>query len=141
MVDKKNYTSFKHGGFTLLEIVIVIIITGVLAGLAISRFFKTIEFSRANEALSQLSAIRRAMDRCYLINSNYSSCNNFSTLDVEDPASLSNVHFTYSLGTPGATTFTITATRNTFNGGDGSSIITINENGVKSGSGSFSNIQ
>jgi len=34
-------------GFTLLEIIIVIIILGVMAGLAMPRFIRTVEYARA----------------------------------------------------------------------------------------------
>ena len=132
----------KNNAFTLLEITIVIIVIGILASIALPRFLKTMELSRATEALAQLSAIRRAMDRCYLLsNTTYNSCANFTDLDLENPNTVPNAHFTYGLGTPGATNFTITATRNSLDGGDTASTITITENGTKTGTGSFSNIK
>ena len=44
-------------GFTLLEIIIVIIIVGVLASLALPRFFSTVEYSRSTEALASLTSV------------------------------------------------------------------------------------
>ena len=38
-------------GVTLLEIIIVVIIIGVLASLALPRLFSTVEFSRSAEAI------------------------------------------------------------------------------------------
>ena len=83
------------GGFTLLEIIIVIIIVGVLASLALPRFFNLIEFSRSTEALTNIGAIRQAMERCYLMNNGkYGPCTK-SKLDIDDPDTSPNAHFTY----------------------------------------------
>ena len=71
-------------GFTLLEIIIVIIIIGVLASLALPRFFNTIEYSKAQEALTALSMLRRSMERCYMFDNSYSACL-IGGLDVDDP--------------------------------------------------------
>lgn len=53
-------------GFTLLEIIIVIIIVGVLASLALPRFFETVEYSRSTEALAYMGAIKRGLETCAL---------------------------------------------------------------------------
>jgi len=126
--------------FTLLEIIITIIIVGILAGLALPRFFKTMEFSRSNEALIQLATIKKSLERCYLFESDYTECDDFNTLDMEDPSSQTNAHFAYGI-TSDATTFIVTATRNSVDNGDGSSAITIDQDGVKSGTGVFANIR
>ena len=76
-------------GFTLLEIIIVIIIVGVLASLALPRFFSTVEFSRSTEAMGSMSALRQSMERCYLANSGtYAGATpcNIGNIDLEDPA-------------------------------------------------------
>ena len=49
-------------GFTLLEIIIVVIIVGVLASLALPRLFSTVEYSRSTEALAAIGSMRSAMD-------------------------------------------------------------------------------
>ena len=55
-------------GLTLLELIIVIIIVGVLTGLALPRLFSFIESSRATEAISTIAILRSAMERYYLMN-------------------------------------------------------------------------
>jgi prepilin-type N-terminal cleavage/methylation domain-containing protein len=135
----------QKSGFTLLEIIIVIIIVGVLASLALPRFFSTVEYSKSTEALGAMSAIRQSMERCYLQRSgSYSNCTGFSVLDLEDPANSPNAHFTYALSGQSATGYTITATRNTLDGGSTSSIIAMTQTATavtRSGVGAFSGIQ
>jgi len=127
-------------GFSLLELMIVIIITAVMAGLAIPRFAKTVEKARAQEALIHLGTLRKSMNRCYLSGSSFTGCNGFSFLDTEDPGAQQNTLFSYAIAASGVT-FTITSTRNTTVRGDGSSAITIDQDGVKGGTGVFSSIR
>lgn len=134
----------KSSGFTLLEIIIVIIIVGVLASLALPRFFSTVEYSRSTEAFASMTAVRQSIERCYLQKGgSYATCTAFGNLDVEDPAASPNNHFTYGIGS-GATTYRITATRNTRDGGDiGSSIWLMQDltSVTRGGTGKFSGIQ
>lgn len=117
-------------GFTLLEIIIVIIIIGVLASLALPRLFRTIEYSRSAEALAAMATIRNAVERCYLMNNgSLSGCIASSSLPqtfierlgIEDPALSPNAHFRYNVNIslaplPG---YMIRAYRNALDGGSG----------------------
>ncbi|VAX34814.1 hypothetical protein MNBD_UNCLBAC01-1578 [hydrothermal vent metagenome] len=149
-------------GFTLLEIIIVIIIVGVLASLALPKFFQTVEFSRSTEATNVLGSAKRSADRCSMMggaSADYSSCNTFSALAMEDPGLSPNAHFCYAISWS-SPTLTMVATRNGTNSGDGSgdytdvaaclagsgSIITFALNATtgavtKSGTGPFAGIQ
>ena len=69
----------KHG-FTLIELVIVIIIIGILASLAIPSYFKTVERSRISEALSALGSIRAAQFRYASEHGKYAD--DFGDLDI-----------------------------------------------------------
>jgi len=81
-------------GFTLLEIIIVIIIVSVLTSLALPRFFRLIELSRATEAVVNLKVIREAIERCYLMNygnNGSCACVNVGTAMQWDKISLDNL--------------------------------------------------
>ncbi len=141
-----------RSGFTLLEIIIVIIIVGVLASLALPRFFATVEFSKSTEALTAMATIRQSMERCWLMaNQDYTNCGvgtpaDFTQLDIEDPANSPNAHFTYAIavGADPSAEYTITATRNASDGGDGASTIQIDVDAAgitRSGTGVYSGIK
>lgn len=133
----------QKSGFTLLEIIIVIIIVGVLASLALPRFFSTVEFSRSTEALTSLSSVRQSVERCGLAqNQSYTGCV-LGAIDIDNPGNSPGAHFTYQV-TAGAAAYTIVAQRNTRNGGDGGSriFLTATAAGVsRSGTGSFVGIK
>ncbi len=133
-------------GFTLLEIIIVIIIVGVLASLALPRFFSTVEFSRSTEALTSFTALRQSMERCYLsAGGTYTTCNNLDNLDLENPSNSPGHHFTYSLPTaPTTKSYTLQATRGTLDGGTTTDWIRlfVDSNGVtRKGTGKFVGIK
>lgn len=121
-------------GFTLLEIIIVIIIVGVLASLALPRFFSTVEFSKSTEALSSLSSIRQSMERCYLgAGGTYASCN-INTLDLENPGLVPGARFSYAIvGVPTAISYVLTATRVSVDGGTAGDTITLTQTGTVNG--------
>jgi prepilin-type N-terminal cleavage/methylation domain-containing protein len=122
-------------GFTLLEIIIVIIIVGVLASLALPRFFDTIEFSKTTEALNTIGSIKRAADRCALANEavtdvqgDYTNCLTWADISMTDPSAVTGLnpgsHFDYSLG-GGGSSYQVVATRNPDTLPSGSATITV----------------
>jgi prepilin-type N-terminal cleavage/methylation domain-containing protein len=135
-------------GFTLLEIIIVIIIIGVLASLALPRLFSTVEFSRSAEALAAFATIRGAMERCYLMNNaTYVGCTltaAATNLDIENPALAPNAHFTYAVANQAVAGYQITATRTTRDGGTAGDIIRLTQAAgviTRTGTGAFSAIK
>ena len=130
-------------GFTLLELVIVIVILAVIAGLAVPRYIKTVNRSRGMEALSMLNHIRESAERYFARNnSTYAGMTpaigtNFlpgnSNLDF-DPTDVGGaVNFTYDFTVIGAAGYTVRAT---FTGAAGGTI-TVTNAGVVTGTGPF----
>ncbi len=106
----------QNQGFTLLEVIIVIIIVGVLSSLALPRFFSTVEYSRSTEALNAFSALRESLERCYGFAKDYTNCG-FGNLDIANPGTSPNAHFSYATTSLTSTGYVVTATRNTHDGG------------------------
>jgi len=132
-------------GFTLLEIIIVIIIVGVLASLALPRFFATVEFSKSTEALTSLGVLRDSLERCYVASAGtYVGCD-VGSIDVADPGVVPGARFGYAVGSQSTTGYVITAARNTVDGGGGTTnwiTITQTSTGVtRAGSGAFVGIK
>ncbi len=107
----------KSKGFTLLEVLIVVIIIGILASMALPQYLNTLEKARSAEAVSQIGVLRGAMQRYWFeqtaTQSTYSAAN-FSRLDVDDPNNAVKRLYNYTLAdssTLNTMTFTVNATR------------------------------
>lgn len=87
-------------GFTLLELIIVIIVIGILASIALPRFLRVTEKARTAEAKSSLSTLRSAQLRYIAQHGNYSTSINttdaeidekYFTISVPDPVSAEGI--------------------------------------------------
>ena len=90
-------------GFTLLEIIIVIIIVGVLASLALPKLFQNITFSKSAEAMNMIGAMRRAIQNCSVMTGSWdtTNCRTLASIGYADPYSTTKFDYcaTYAAGT------------------------------------------
>lgn len=61
------------GGFTLLELLVVIVIIGLLSGLVLPRYFDTVGKSKSKVAKAQIAALEKALDQYRLDVGSYPS--------------------------------------------------------------------
>ncbi len=92
-------------GFTLIELIVVIIIVGILASIGLTQYTKMVEKGRAAEARTLLGSLRTAE---VAENSDNGSYVTLASLGVAAPATCATTHyFSYACTTDG----TCTATR------------------------------
>ena len=114
----------KRQGFTLIEIIIVVVILGILAAVALPKLTENIGKAAAAEAFQVGGATAKAYDRCLadqsggtaVTNAMAAACAAFgtgnNTLNMTAPPA---TNFTYALSVAG-TTLTLTATAVAQNG-------------------------
>ena len=117
-----NNLEQNKSGFTLIEIIVVLIIVGVLVSISLPNLFRQIERNRAQKALNTMNYIRAAIESCGVNNNNSfdTSCDQFSQLNIDNP---NNTEFSFAITGTNATStdvggYTITATRQGAVGGN-----------------------
>ena len=75
----------KNKAFTLIELLIVILIIGILAAIALPQYQRIVIKTQFSEIVSALKALRDAQNRYYTANGTYT--NNRDSLDIEFPLS------------------------------------------------------
>ncbi|HEX9564652.1 MAG TPA: prepilin-type N-terminal cleavage/methylation domain-containing protein [Gemmatimonadaceae bacterium] len=75
----------KQRGFTLLELLMVVIIIAILASIALPQYMRVSERSRASEALSVLSAIRSSEHRFKAFDPAQLYTTNLQAVDTDIP--------------------------------------------------------
>ena len=103
-------------GFTLLELLMVVIIIGILAALALPAYYRTVERSRAAEVVTMLGQLRGAVQRACLSSSAGTYPANYAALDIENPQGNAQLTLRWTFpnlgsGTCNPLTFNMTVTR------------------------------
>ena len=75
-------------GFTLVELLVVVLIIGILAAIAVPQYQEAVEKSIMQEAIVNLKTIAKAQDIFYLQNDRYAKYNEMDKLDISIPGEI-----------------------------------------------------
>jgi prepilin-type N-terminal cleavage/methylation domain-containing protein len=101
----KNKMKRKNKAFTLIELIIVVVIIGILALVAIPRYFANVTKARREQAYANLGAIRQAALGYYAVYGTYPADSTFPIIVVIDGETITNLarppdsRWTYYYGT------------------------------------------
>ena len=116
-------------GFTLVEVLIVVIIIGILAAIGIPQFAASIEKAKGGEARAGLGHVQTG-EKVYFAENEYYTTN-LADLDI----ALTQKFWSFSISSPTSTTYTATATRSggTYSG----ETLTMDQTGTISGTWTY----
>jgi type IV pilus assembly protein PilE len=124
------------GGFTLIELMIVVAILAVLAAIALPSYSDYIQRSKISEAISNLSDMRTRMEQFYLDNRTFpTACVTTGTTTTKLNLPPAQKYFAVTCSNLTATTYTVTATGKPAEGMSSAFVYTINEGNVRTSNG------
>lgn len=120
----------KHGGFTLIELMVAIAIIGILASIALPNYLEYVKKGRRAAAQSHLMDVAQRQQQYLLDARSYAA--DLSTLNVTTPSDVSP-YYTITIEAADATppTFKVTATPVSGSAQAGDPTLTLDNAGVK----------
>ena len=107
----------RRKGFTLIELIMVVIIIGVLAAIALPQYAGFVERARTTEAVNAIGSLKVSEEAVRVETGSYLTCADIAAITSGLGITFSGVNWTYAtVGTAG-TSVTMTATRTAANGG------------------------
>ena len=122
-----------HRGFTLIELMIVVVVVGILAAIAFPSYARYVEQARRADAKSALLDAAQRLERCYTQRNHYANC---LTFPIDSPDGFYTVTVSPAI-TDTSPTFTLTATPQGVQDGSPCGAFTLTNNGARDVTGSL----
>ncbi|HEY8570196.1 type IV pilin protein [Microbulbifer sp.] len=100
----------KQNGFTLIELMIVVAIIGIIAGIAYPSYMESVRKSNRADAKASLNDVAHRLQRCFTTYNAYNNANCAVAESLKDGATLNSGESLYTISAVlDATTYTLTA--------------------------------
>ena len=129
------YSKAKQGGFTLIEVMIVVAIIGLLAAIGYPSYQAHVAKAKRADAQASLMELAQFMERYYTANGRYTQANGSApdlpfTEAPKDPGA-KNYTLAFVANSPTASTYTLTATPKNSMANDACGTLTLSNTGAK----------
>ncbi len=98
-------------GFSLAEILIVVVVASVLVAISVPNFLRTIDKENARQAITYLRLIRSAQKVYYSNHQTYVNCTNTADIQTNLGIEISGGDYSFNVTGASTTTFTAQATK------------------------------
>lgn len=133
LVSDNTYTNGENiglmKGFTLIEVMIVVVIIGILAAIAYPSYVNQVQRSHRADAQGEMLAYAQAMERCFTTTNTYAGCENTYSPDIDE------ARYVISVAERDATSFRIVAQPGTAQTGDRCGQLEVNHRGQTDAAG------
>lgn len=135
LIMLNNSISNRETGFSLIEVMIVVVIVGVLASIAVPSYQRYVISTNRTSATACLTELAQSMERTYTQNMRYNP-QGFVLPQIQCRADLAQ-RYGFTLGNHNARTYTISAVPTSLQNDTDCGTLTLNQAGQKGAAGGF----